>query len=85
MERKKPAKHTLNIAGPLIRKLRSKEGITQDMLAARCNILGLNISRSTIAKIEMQIRCCTDQELVVLAQALKIKMRDFFPNYGKLF
>lgn len=84
MERKNDPK-ALNIVGPTIRKLRTRQELTQDMLAARCHVLGLYISRSTLAKIEMQIRCCTDQELVALAQALKVKMKDLFPSFGKLF
>ena len=42
------------------------------MLAAKCGVLGWDISRGTLAKIESQVRCVTDKELVVLAKALKV-------------
>lgn len=55
------------------------------MLAARCGVLGWEISENGITKIEAQIRCVTDQELVTLATALKVKLYCFFPDNGQLF
>lgn len=78
-------KAPLNVAGPQVRRIRYQQGLTQELLAARCEMLGLVMSRSTLAKIEVQIRCVTDQELLALAQALKVKMRDFFPGHQKVF
>lgn len=78
-------KITLNIVGSQIRKLRDEAGLTQEMLAARCEVLGGNISRGTLAKIEAQIRCVTDQELLVIAEGLKVKMKALFPSNPKLF
>ena len=75
----------LNLAGPQIRRIRYRQGMTQDMLAARCEMQGLVMSRSTLAKIEVQIRCVTDQELLALAEALQVKMREFFPGHAKVF
>ncbi len=42
------------------------------MFAARCSILGWELSRGTLSKIEAQLRCVKDGELVILAKALKV-------------
>ena len=67
-----------NSIGPSIRKLRYQRGMTQAMLTARCNRVGWDIGENTIAKIEAQIRCVTDREIVHLAKALGVKIQDFF-------
>ncbi len=68
----------MNIIGPQIRNLREQKGMTQDQLAARCNIVGLNISRSTLAKIESKIRRVTDFEVALLAKALKVDVGELY-------
>jgi hypothetical protein len=67
-----------NLIGPSIRKLRYQRGMTQAMLTARCNRAGWDIGENTIAKIEAQIRCVTDKEIVYLAKAIGVKIQDFF-------
>ena len=78
-------KALLNVAGPQIRKIRYRQEMTQETLAARCEVGGLTMSRSTLAKIETQIRCVTDVELLALAKALKVKMKDLFLDHDSLF
>jgi transcriptional regulator with XRE-family HTH domain len=68
-----------NIVGPQIRKVRYQQGLTQGMLAARCGVGGLDISRGTLSKIEAQLRCVTDMELLVLAGALHTGLETLFP------
>jgi transcriptional regulator with XRE-family HTH domain len=70
----------MNIVGPQVRYLREQKDMTQDQLAARCNIVGLNISRSTLAKIESQVRRVTDSEVALLAKALKADVSDLYEN-----
>jgi hypothetical protein len=61
-----------NAAGPHIRKFRVARELSQDQLAAKVQLLGLDIDRVTIAKIESQIRSLYDFELAVIAAALNI-------------
>ncbi len=62
-----------NILGPNIRKWRKKAGLSQDDLAARLQLAGLeNIDRVAVAKIESQIRSLFDYELIVIGYVLKI-------------
>ena len=75
----KRGKRPQNIVGPQVRKLRDGQGLTQEMFAARCSVLGLELSRATLSKIEAQIRCVTDIELLYLAQALKVEIKALVP------
>ncbi len=67
-----------NIVGPNIRKLRYHQGLSQDMLAARCAVHGWDLSRSTLSKIESQLRCVSDSEVLILSMALKVKLTDLY-------
>lgn len=69
-----------NIVGPVVRKIRYGKGWTQAMLSARCARVGWDIGENTISKIEAQVRCVTDGELVFLARALKTKEQELFPS-----
>jgi len=69
-----------NIVGPQIRRLRSQKGWTQEELAARCTVRGLELSRATLSKIEAQLRCVTDEELVVIAEAIGSPLQELFPS-----
>ena len=68
-----------NVVGPQIRKNRYRKNWTQETLAARCNLLGWDISRGTLAKIEAQVRRVNDSELFILAKALDIEFAKLFP------
>ena len=67
-----------NLIGPTVRKIRYQRDLTQAMLTARCNRAGWDVGENTIAKIEAQIRCVTDKEMVFLAKALGVKIQDLF-------
>ena len=69
-----------NIVGPVVRKLRYQQGITQAMLTARCSRAGWDVGDNTVAKIEAQIRCVTDRELLFLAKALRVQVQEIFPK-----
>ncbi|MCR9780065.1 helix-turn-helix domain-containing protein [Vibrio parahaemolyticus] len=66
--------------GAQVRKLRKEQKLTQEQLSARCNVIGLDISRGTLAKIEAGVRQVIDTEIVQLATALKVEEKDLFPR-----
>lgn len=68
----------MNIVGPNIRRIREAQGITQEELAARCNLLNWDISRGTLAKIESQVRRVTDEEAALLAKALRVEVQEVY-------
>ena len=67
-----------NIIGPVVRRLRSKAGLSQSELAARCQRQGWDVGRDTIAKIEGQSRWIGDSEIIQLARALRVQIQDLF-------
>ncbi len=66
--------------GPKVRRLRNAAGLSQADLAARCGVLGWDLSRETLAKIECQIRWVADFELMCLAAALRVGVSDLLPS-----
>ena len=72
-----------NIIGKQISRLRNQLGLSQDQLSAKCQRVGLDISRGTLAKIEAGIRCVSDGEALLLAQALGVGVADLFPKGKK--
>ncbi len=68
-----------NVVGPQIRKLRNKLALSQEELAARCQLHGLDFSRAILSHIEARLRCVTDSELFKLALVLKTPMEDLLP------
>lgn len=72
-------KDSQNLVGPQVRRLRNQRGWSQDQLAAQLNLTGWDISRATLSKIEAQLRCVTDGELLYLARALKVDMAALIP------
>lgn len=67
-----------NIIGKKIKKLRNKKKITQDELAARLNIIEINIDRPMISKIENQTREIVDYEIKAIAELLGVTIDELF-------
>lgn len=67
-----------NKIGNNVRELRIKKGLSQQELSAKLEVLGLNIDRPMISKIENMQREVTDIEIFALAIALEISILDLF-------
>ena len=70
----------LNILGPKIREVREQRGLTQDQIAAKCQVLGFDLTRGTLAKIESRVRAISDHEIPFLAKALNCPIEFLFPK-----
>jgi len=68
-----------NVVGREVQKRRYALKLTQEQLAAKCQLHGLHISRGTLSQIEAQIRCVTDEELFLLASVLGVSADSLFP------
>ena len=68
----------MNVIGPQIKHLRKQSCLTQEELTARCNLIGWNITRSTLAKIESQVRRVSDSEVALMAEALKVEIAELY-------
>ena len=73
-----------NVVGLQIRKLRLQQRLTQPALAARCQVLGYDLSRESLSKIEARLRSVTDAEIVFLARALRVPFAQLFPPRDEL-
>lgn len=73
-----------NIIGSNLRRLRIEQDLTQDALAARCQLQGWDLSRATLAKIEAGIRRVNDAEVLMFSRTLKVEVADLFPSRPRL-
>ncbi len=74
-----------NIVGKRVKqaRLRSKPRITQADLAARLQMMGWEIDRAGVAKIEIGLRQVTDVEVDKLAKALKVSITWLFGDQNQ--
>ena len=74
-----------NAIGPAVRRLRMERELTQDQLAARLALAGLDSAdRVWIAKVESRIRSVFDFELVVIAEVLGVTADALLPKAKEL-
>ncbi len=64
--------------GNNIKLLREKAGLTQDLLAAKLQLEGCDITRSAIAKIEVGQRHLYPDEIILIKRILNITYEDIF-------
>ena len=64
--------------GQNIRELRERQDLTQDMLSARLQVNGCDITRSALAKIEVGQRHIYVDELILIKDILGVTFEDLF-------
>lgn len=64
--------------GNNIRSIRESRGITQDALAAKLQLLGCDITRSAVAKIEVGQRHLYPDEIILIRKILNTTYEDIF-------
>lgn len=64
--------------GQNIRFLRERAGITQEILSARLQLSGCDITRSALAKIESGQRHMYPDEIILLKEILHVSYDDIF-------
>lgn len=74
----------MNLVGAQVRRLRYQQGLTQPDLVRRCQLLGWDLSRESLAKIESGLRGVSDYELIGLSLALQIPYHFFLPPKKEL-
>lgn len=66
--------------GKNIQRLRNDSKMTQDQVVAKMNVMGLNISKSTYAKLETNRMNIRVSELVALKMIFNAEFNDFFED-----
>ncbi len=63
-----------NIIGAKVEAVRKEKGLKQKDLLAKLEIRGIGLDASGLSKLEGQIRCVTDKELLALSQELDVSV-----------
>ena len=61
-----------NICGERVKSARKKQGLSQENLAARLQVEGINIERDSVSRIEIGTRFVADYELLALCKVLNV-------------
>ena len=64
--------------GNNIRMLREKQNMTQELLAAKMQLGGCDITRSAVAKIEVGQRHLYPDEVIIIKEILNVSYDDIF-------
>lgn len=64
--------------GMNIRILRERRGMTQETLAAKLQLMGCDITRSAVAKIEVGQRHLYPDEIILLREILQVCFSEIF-------
>lgn len=71
-------KATEKTVGQNIRALREKTGMTQEILAAKLQLEGCDITRSAVAKIEVGQRHIYPDEIYLIKKILNVSYDEIF-------
>lgn len=69
-----------NMVGDKVRKLRTEQKMSQQMLSDRLETLAIYICRGSISRIEDKQRTVTDIELYGLAKVLGVSIEELFED-----
>lgn len=69
-----------NIIGENLKLLRLEKGLSQEQLANKLHLLGLNLDRSAISRIENYSREVYDYEISYFAAALDVDIINFYKD-----
>ncbi len=74
-----------NIIYDQLKAIRRRRGVSQTDLAARLQVLNINIDQQMLSKIEKNKRIVTDYELVGLCKALKVNISEILMGTDAFF
>lgn len=70
-----------NIVSKRVKLERIKAGLTQSQLAAKMQVLGVNIDQQMISKIENNLRFVTDYELACICEILNVSPKEMLKDF----
>ena len=71
-----------NMIGPQVRRLRYQQGWSQEKLAEKLQLLGWDIGRVGLAKIESRLVHVEEYELLYFTKVFNVGLADLFPKIG---
>lgn len=69
--------------GKNLRKIRESKNMTQEVVAAKMQLMGCDITRSAVAKIEVGQRHIYVDEILILKEIFDIKFDEMFYKKDK--
>lgn len=66
------------LIGKNIKRLRENSKMTQELLATKLQLLGCDITRSAVAKIEVGQRHLYSDEMYLIKKILNVTFEDFY-------
>lgn len=72
-----------NIIGAKVAAIRKERHIKQKNFLARLQTLGMDISATSLSRLEGQHRLVQDYEIVIIAEALEISVEELLGKGGK--
>ena len=80
---KKIALHgSKNVIHAQLRRYRELRELTQDQVAAKLQVMGVNIDQQALSRIEHNQRMVTDYELACLCQVLQVSSQDLLADFS---
>jgi len=73
-----------NIISKQLKIARVKAELTQDQLAAKMQLLNINIDQQMISRIENNMRIVTDYEFACFCKILKTDEKDLLKDYENI-
>ena len=71
-----------NVIGPQVRRIRSQRGWSQNDLAIKLQLLGMeDATRGKVSKIEARLIYATDDDLIYLARCLGVSLEELYPDF----
>ena len=75
---KRKKEGTSNLIGHNIIRIRKEQGMDQQTLLAQLQVFGIDISKSSLSRLEGKQRAATDAEVKALAEIFQIPMEQLF-------
>ena len=72
-----------NICGKAVANFRKDKGLSQRELADRLQMIGMDVDKNAIQRIEAGLRFVTDIELCFLCRALDVSITQLLFNSGR--
>ena len=66
----------MNLIGENVKKIRKRNGMSQQDLSAKLELMGVYVCRGSISRLEEQKRTVTDIELYAISKALNVSCDD---------
>lgn len=69
-----------NVVSAMVRNYRKQRGYTQQQLAFKMQLMGVNMDQQMVSKIEQNRRIVTDYELACICEILICEILNVSPN-----